>query len=68
MSDSDLNADGKTLWTRSRGSSTFEHLDTPDNLSELAEEVAESARAASNERVKPYRTPVTPDSLRAPAE
>jgi hypothetical protein len=46
----------------------FEHLATPDNLSELAEEVAESARAASNERVKPYRTPVTPDSLRAPAE
>ncbi len=68
MSDGDLNMDGRTLWTRTRGSSMFEHLDTPDNLSELAEEVAESARAASNERVKPYRTPVTPDTLRAPAE
>ncbi len=68
MSDGDLNMDGRTLWTRTRGSSTFEHLDTPDNLSQLAEEVAESARAASHERVKPYRTPVTPDTLRAPAE
>ncbi|HEX4422497.1 MAG TPA: hypothetical protein VH165_31500 [Kofleriaceae bacterium] len=68
MSDGTLSGDGKTLWTRSRGSSLFEQLDTPDNLTELAEEVAESARAASDERVKPYRTPVTPDSLRAPAE
>jgi hypothetical protein len=64
-------ADGETLWTRKTGktgSSRFEHLDTPDNLSELAVEIAKSARAASDERVKPYRTPVTPDTLRAPAE
>ena len=70
-SSSSTPTDGETLWTRktsNMGSSRFEHLDTPDNLTELAVEIAKSARAASDERVKPYRTPVTPDTLRAPAE
>ena len=68
MSEGKHNTDGETLWTRSGGSSPFEQLDTPANLSELAVEVAKTAQAASDERVKPYRTPVTPDTLRAPAE
>jgi hypothetical protein len=68
MSDGKLNPDGETLWTCSGGSSPFERLDTPANLTELAVEVAKAAQAASDERVKPYRTPVTPDTLRAPAE
>jgi hypothetical protein len=68
MSDGKLTLDGETLWTCSSGTSPFEQLDTPSNLTELAVEVAKAAQAASDERVKPYRTPVTPDTLRAPAE
>lgn len=61
-------ARGETLWTSNVRASEFAHLDPPDNLAELAVEVAKTASAASEERVRPYRTPVTPDTLRAPAE
>jgi len=62
------NGEGATLWTSNGGVSHFAYLDPPDNLAELAVEVAKTASAASEERVRPYRTPVTPDTLRAPAE
>jgi hypothetical protein len=62
------NAAGGTLWTSIGGASSFAHLDPPANLAELAIEVAKTSHAASEARVRPYRTPVTPDTLRAPAE
>jgi len=57
-------ATGQTLWTSCGGSSPFTTLDTPDNLIELVVEVAKTAQAVSDERVKPYRTPITQDTLR----
>lgn len=59
-------ATGQTLWTNSGGSSPFTTLDTPDNLVELVVEVAKTAQAVSDERVKPYRTAITQDTLRVP--
>ena len=43
-------------------------LDMPDNLAGLVVEVAKTAQAVSDERVKPYRTAITPDTLRAPVD
>jgi len=70
MSDEDSKpaATGKTLWTSSGGSSPFMTLDTPDNLAELVIEAGKTAQEVSDERVKPYRTPITPDTLRAPVD
>ena len=63
-----VTVDGKTLWTNSGGASPFAKLHTPSNLKELARRVAEDARAESDARVKPYRTPVTNDTLRSPVK
>lgn len=59
---------GKTLWTTSGGSSAYAKIDTPPNLGELVTAVAKDAQALADARVKPYRTPVTNDTLRAPVE
>lgn len=58
----------RTLWTSSGGESPYATLRTPANLNELVTEVAKDARAICDARVKPYRTPVTSDTLRAPVE
>lgn len=59
---------GQTLWTNSRGGSTFEKLVTPSNLTELALKVAAEGQSNTEERVKAYQTPITTDTLRAPVK
>lgn len=60
------NAGGRTLWNAKGGSSSYADLKTPDNLAELVEKVTKDASTSSDERVKPYRTLVTPETLRVP--
>lgn len=60
---SQIAATGKTLWTTSAGSSAYDNLTLPANLPELVKQGAQAAQAASDDRVKPYRTPVTPETM-----
>jgi hypothetical protein len=68
MSDGERNQ-GKTLWNSGRGGpSAFDGLKVPKNLDEIIRQVAQAARAAAAERVKPYQTPVTLATLRYPVK
>lgn len=58
---------GKTLWTASAGGPTsIGDLAPPTNLADLARTAAEEAEREAEVRLRPYRTPVTTETLRTP--
>lgn len=57
---------GQTVWNASSaGATSFAGLASPD-LTELAKKVSEAVKGDVDERVRPYQTPVTMETLRAP--
>lgn len=56
---------GQTVWNASAGATSFVGLASPD-LTELAKKVSEEVQGDVKERVRPYQTPVTMETLRAP--
>jgi hypothetical protein len=57
---------GRTLWTTPAGLAPVFQLPLPANLEELAANLAMDLVSALDERTKPYRTPVTAETLRTP--
>lgn len=61
-----LGGSGQTVWNAPAGAAASYVELAPANLNELARKVSEEVRGDVEVRVRPYQTPVTMETLRAP--
>jgi hypothetical protein len=54
----------RTLWNSGQGASSFAQVQVPANLADVVRQVADQAQREVADRVRPYETPVTVETLR----